>query len=42
MNLKTGLATALVAAVVANALAEEAGGDAEPDVFGLDFRHRLA
>jgi len=32
----------LVVAVVADTLAEEARRDAEPDLFALDFRHRLA
>jgi hypothetical protein len=31
-----------VAAVVADTLAEDARRDAEPDLFALDFRHRLA
>jgi hypothetical protein len=34
-------AIALVAAVVANLLAEEAGGDAEPDLLGLAFAHSV-
>jgi hypothetical protein len=33
---------ALVATVPADALAEQAGGHAEPETRGLDFPHRLA